>query len=102
MKVVFVIPIDAGEHNPIVPGQPLDGAVELLPAFGRRDLNDRQFDDLGAPGHQALGQPAGLRPAARDNDALAEQRPRFKPVQLFPEPDKGERQQCKQKNETCL
>ena len=63
-----------------------DGAIERRRCQRRPDLDDRQFDRVGAQRAQLRGELAGLARGARDHDAAAEQRQPLEPVQLVAQP----------------
>jgi hypothetical protein len=74
--------------DPLVAGRfrTSNRVAQLALVVRRHDLDHRQLDRLGALRRERAGEVACLPARARDEDALAEQRPRVEPAQLVAEP----------------
>ena len=79
--------VDAGEYDPVEGGQIRDGLVEGCDVVGRRGLDGRVLQTVGAQVRQRLDQVAGLLPRTGDDDPSAQQGPVLEPFQFFAQAD---------------
>ena len=83
-------PIDEGvdgvrarEHDPVELAGVRAGLVERAVVVGRHDADHRRFDRVGAHRLEPVDEFGGLLARPRDQDALAEERPRVEPPQVL-------------------